>query len=267
MTLEASHRPRAVKEISPAALRESLNRLGVTSPVFDFDGTLIDSSSVFLAGIKEAVQQLCPDPERAAELNRQFLEMIPRLQPEFFVNRSILLWPLRIIGRQLRLSPNDPAVSAAEERLHRIYDQDSYSLLPGAKETVTKFFEAGFDPIMVTHAGERYTERKLRQTGLSGMFARVVCLSVDQPKRNQWQNCFQQLAILPKNALVTGDNWEADIEPTVVLGSIGVYISSEPGGHEFGRDDNYRLSKARILTVNGIGAVIDALVAAGKSRE
>ncbi|MBU2592849.1 MAG: HAD family hydrolase [Patescibacteria group bacterium] len=269
MTPEASRHPRAVEEISPAALRESLDKLGVGYPILDFDGTLIDSLSVFLAGIDSAIQELCPDPERIPEFNEQFLEMVGRLRLEFHVNREILLWPTHITARQLGLPPDHPKVRAAETKIHQIYDQDPYPLLPGAKETVIKFFEAGLDPIMVTHAGERYTERKLRQTGLAGMFKEVVCLSVDRPKRDQWSGCFQKLAIPPEKVLMIGDNWKEDIEPTVALGTRGVWINSKPEGREFGRN-NHRLSEegeGRVLTVNSIGAVIESLVTAGNSRE
>ncbi len=114
------------------------------------------------------------------------------------------------------------------EKLMKIYELPPV-VLPGAIEQVKLIRDAGVRVVLVTHAGEEWTQRKLSQ-GFLELFDGVVCTPVHLPKDIEaWENAMIKEDVDPRQALVVGDNPVSDIESA--LGA-GVKMAALVGGKE-----------------------------------
>lgn len=259
-------------------IQERLGQWGVEVVVWDFDSTLIDTTSLFKQAIADAsglllfgedwcniqAQGESEKLEQARGLVEFMNEAIWGLRPEFGVNPAIMRVAVHITAKREGLNLRDQRINLAMERIDNLYGRDVPVVFEGAKEAVALINATGRKSILMTHAEENWTRVKLAGAGFVGAFEQVVCFSVDQPKSGQWGEQFEKLSIKPEELLVIGDNLAADIEPVVVLGARAIWVTNEKlkvFGAEVTKEDvmEKRGLKERIIEVSRVGEVIAAI--------
>jgi len=231
------------------ALKQRLSENETTHVAFDLDGTLLDATKVFTEARLAALEIL--DPKEGPPLADQFLDAIIALRPEFHVNPAVMHVSLVNCAMYLGLSQNDPKIATARDRIDQIYNgRDRYPIFPEAKETIIAFFQAGVEPILVSHGADDYTKMKIQQADLSHLFAHIANLNINRPKNEQWEGVFNRLGIDPRQVLVVGDNLAADIEPALILRAEAVWINKKASPSQclsYGNGQADRLSVIRSI--------------------
>jgi len=248
-------------------LKSRFDELGVETVGIDFDGTLIDTPTLFRQAMFDASAILSAplDGYGLDEVMALMTNVMHELRPEFGVWPSVMDAAVYTVAGILQLEREDYLVEEALKRVHDIYTDDIPLLFDGAGDLVDSLNATGRDLYLMTHADPNWTRHKLDAVGLSGKFASVVCFSIDSPKAGQWERVLGQLEIDPAGLLVVGDNREADILPPVGLGARGVYVNL---GRKYYTMENSTgsgswqaaLETGRVYVANGTRNVISALL-------
>jgi len=216
------------------ALREQFTRWGIRYAAWDVDGTLIDTAPSFIKTIADVADFLVygkiqtfseSEPGSSAMIFNFIDEAIDGLRGQFRVNPMIMKVAVHLAALHLGLDPGAPRVDLAMARINRLYNQDLPPVFAGVEEAVVLIDGAVEESVLMTHAGRAWTDFKLRNVGLRHFFSRIACFSVDEIKSVQWQTQFDLLGIDPRECLVIGNNFRADIlVPVGQLGACGVFI-------------------------------------------
>lgn len=98
------------------------------------------------------------------------------------------------------------------------YEQ-SWALLPGAQEFLAA--TAYIPRAVVTNGSRQQAQRKLERCGLASRFTVLVTpddCGARKPSPKIFIHALNLLGVQPSEALMIGDNFEADIEPALALG-------------------------------------------------
>lgn len=256
---------RPKEENRATRLKDKLQQIGITTVVFDFDGTLIDIRELFNRAMLEATGLLLNDiknPFTIEAVKESLMDkIIHGIRREFGINPALMDATINLTAQSLGLNLDDDQVGQAKERVQQIYTTDIPLALDGAMETVDLLNDAGVRVILATHAARRWTQHKLAMTGFSGKFARVACFSIDRPKSKQWPEQIARWSVSPNELLVVGDNFEADVRIPSELGALGVWIKAQkrPFGAELNERDEPKANE-RLIIIKEVKELKNALL-------
>lgn len=247
-----------------------MDQWGIETVCWDFDGTLVDTKSVFNEAMVNASGFLLFGEawgsqeeengrlKQAQEFKKLVMdEIVWSLRPEFGVNPTIMEATVKLAAQVLTLDLNSEQVDWAVERVRFIYSKDVPVVFEGAMEVVGLINKTGTTSVLTTHAEADWTWNKQIGTGFVGKFEQVVHFSIDEPKSVQWVRELVRLGVDPRALLVVGDNLEADIQPPVELGARGVWVLNGQLGKPM---DEYPLLRERVTRVGWIREVIEAII-------
>ncbi|MDH3288952.1 MAG: HAD-IA family hydrolase [Betaproteobacteria bacterium] len=159
--------------------------------VFDWDGTLMDSTATIVVALQSACADLdlpVPSEEQARYiiglgLNDAMSHILPGIDPAHH---------LRIVERY---------------RFHYVQRDAETTLFPGAAELIAALHEAGFLLAVATGKGRRGLERVLESTGLKELFHASRCADEghSKPDPGMLGALLDELAVTSNRALMIGD--------------------------------------------------------------
>lgn len=215
-------------------LKKKFAQWGITTVCWDFDDTLIDTANLFNQAMIDAGKILLFSnsakgvnikPRRVKNLKEEVMEdILWQLRSDFGVKPSIMEMTILLTAKQLGLKSGSPQVDQAVERVKQIYKRDVPTIFAEAVESLDLLNRTGIRSILITHAEEEWTLIKRLKTGLIGKFERIICFSIDYPKSIQWEKHIKNLKLEPQRLLIIGDNFAADIQPTVKLGARAIWV-------------------------------------------
>ncbi len=159
--------------------------------IFDWDGTLMDSTRQIVAAMQAAARDLgLPGrSERAIQdiIGLGLKEAMERLYPALAPDRY-------------------PALLAAYRR-HWFGPANDSRLFPGAGETLQRLHRQGYLLAVATGKGRPGLDRVLAETGLAGLFAATRCAdeTLSKPDPRMVQEILALTGTPPERALVIGD--------------------------------------------------------------
>jgi phosphoglycolate phosphatase len=159
--------------------------------VFDWDGTLMDSTAGITVAIQEAARDMgLPVPEREAAshviglgLHDSLRGAVPSLPPERYVE------------------------FAEHYRRHFQARQDEMALFPGVPELLQELLDRDFRLAVATGKSRRGLDHALGATGLARYFAATRCADETRPKPDPAMllELMQELALERSALLMVGD--------------------------------------------------------------
>ncbi len=159
--------------------------------VFDWDGTLMDTTAIIASGMRHAARELgCQVPERSAALRviglgwqRALTEAIPDLKPEDYPRFAAVFrdWYL----------PNEKRVV----------------LFPGVKLLLSRLREKGVRLAVATGKSRPGLDRVLAQTGLGPLFETTVTADEYRPKPDpeMLEAVLLETGVAAQDAVMVGD--------------------------------------------------------------
>ena len=165
--------------------------------VFDWDGTLIDSTTI----IADSLQQAC----------RDLGEPVPTDIDARYVIGLGLSDALKHVAP--RLSPDRHPDLAARYRHHFISRDAQIALYPGVRELLAELAAAGFVLGIATGKSRAGLDRALAQHGIGGRFAATRCADEGFPKPHpdMLEQLINRVGVSPRETLMVGDTTH-DIE-------------------------------------------------------
>jgi len=159
--------------------------------IFDWDGTLMDST----AAIAEAIQEACADLG---------LPVPPTLQARYVIGLG-LTDAMRHILPDLPDSEYPKVVD--RYRLHFLRRDGGTTLFPGAQEMIEDLRERGYMLAVATGKSRRGLDRALEATGLRGLFDATRCADEGfaKPHPGMLMTILDTLATPSEKALMIGD--------------------------------------------------------------
>jgi phosphoglycolate phosphatase len=184
--------------------------------VFDWDGTLMDSTTHIVRSIQAACRDLgLPVPEDAAARHviglglREALQIaVPTLSPEGY-----------------------PALAESYRR-HYLLDDIKEELFAGVREMLEELRDAGYRLAVATGKGRMGLNRALEETGLAGMFDDTRC--ADETFSKPHPAMLQELALAlgqdMARTVMIGDTTH-DLQMAINAGAAGVGVAygAHPG--------------------------------------
>ena len=159
--------------------------------VFDWDGTLSDSTAAIVRAIQDAAADLglpVPDDATASHviglgLHEALARAVPTLPPERIAEYS------------------------ARYRIHYLAREADLVLFPGTRELLADLREAGVLLAIATGKSQRGLQRALAGAGLSAEFAATRCADQTHPKPHPAMllEIADELMIAPQRMLMVGD--------------------------------------------------------------
>ncbi len=147
----------------------------------------------------------------------------------------------------------DPA-GLFEELYEHFSSPERWALLPGAVETVTEIRARGYRTGMISNWDDRLPVL-LRSFGLEDLLDPVVVscrVGVEKPDRRIFEAALSSAATEPREALMVGDDLEADVAGATALGMRAVWIP-RPGAERDGVPALGRLSDLLEILPGGVG--------------
>lgn len=159
--------------------------------VFDWDGTVVDSTAVIASSIQAACRDLglpVPSDEAARHVIGMGLEQalrhaVPAAPPE-------LVQPL-----------------AERYRHYYLARDETIPLFEGGRDTIAELHDAGYQLAVATGKSRMGLERSMRASGMAGYFhaTRTADQTFSKPHPAMLLEIMDELAIEPERALMVGD--------------------------------------------------------------
>lgn len=184
-----------------------VNSTSVTTLLFDWDGTLVDSAELGLVAYE-----------------RSFAELGVPFDHETY--RAVYSPNWLTVYEGLGL-PKEHWQRADELWTHH-YDQQSAKLIEGATETVADIRQKGYRLGVVSSGNDCRVNREINELGLAGFFEVVICheqIRNRKPHPEGIEIAMQQLGVAPIQTCYVGDSPE-DIEMGKRAGVITVGVRS-----------------------------------------
>jgi len=212
--------------------------------IFDWDGTLADSTGHIVASMQEAIGALNLPP-RSDQTIRELIglglvEAMQRLFPELEVDEV-----LRLLGEYRRIAPGNPAHAAP--------------LFAGVYEALQALHGQGYLLAVATGKSRPGLDRSFRAHAmLKPMFFATRCAdeTADKPDPLMLRQLLQEAGLQPDQALMIGDtDYDVGMATTLGMPALGVGC----GVHEPGR----LLRAGARAVLENVSAVPGWLAAAG----
>jgi len=178
--------------------------------VFDWDGTLVDSTTL----IGEALQHACRDlglpvPDDAAAryvIGLGIADAMQLIAPDFPPNRYPEL--------------------GAHYRAHYLVRESEVPLFEGVRELLAELAAAGFQLAIATGKTRAGLARSLTRSGLDGMFHATRCADEGFPKPHpdMLLHLMERLAVAPHATLMIGDTTH-DLDLARNAGASGLAVT------------------------------------------
>jgi phosphoglycolate phosphatase len=183
--------------------------------VFDWDGTLCDSTGI----IAEAIQNAC----------RDLGEPVPDMQSARFVIGLGLADAMRTVAPGLPVHRHSEL--AAHYRRHYLAREDDIPLFPGAAELLEELDASAYFLAVATGKTRAGLDRALAKNGLATRFHATRCADEGFPKPHpdMLLHLMERLAAAPRETLMIGDTTH-DLELARNAGASGVAVAY--GAHE-----------------------------------
>jgi phosphoglycolate phosphatase len=159
--------------------------------VFDWDGTLVDSTSIIVRALQAACRDVgepMPDDERATYvIGLGLADALAHVAPALPVERHAEL--------------------ADRYRSHYLGAERDIPLFDGAAELLAELRDAGFLLAVATGKTRKGLDRGLAQHGVGHLFAATRCSDEDAPKPNpdMLLHLMRRLGVTPAETLMVGD--------------------------------------------------------------
>lgn len=159
--------------------------------VFDWDGTLSDSTAAIVRAIQDAAADLglpVPDDATASHVIGLGLhEALARAVPSLEAHRIVEF--------------------SARYRVHYLAREAELVLFAGARELIVDLRDAGVLLAIATGKSQRGLQRALAATGLAGDFVATRCADQTHPKPHPAMllELTDELAVAPERTLMVGD--------------------------------------------------------------
>ena len=184
--------------------------------VFDWDGTLSDSTEAIARAIQDAAADLglpVPDDATASHviglgLHDALARAVPTLAPERIPEYS------------------------ARYRFHFLAREAELVLFPGARELIAELRAAGVLLAIATGKSQRGLQRALASTALAGEFAATRCADQTHPKPHPAMlfELADELMVPPERTLMVGDTTH-DLQMAAAAGTTAVGLTQ--GAHPY----------------------------------
>jgi phosphoglycolate phosphatase len=182
--------------------------------VFDWDGTLSDSTAAIVRAIQDAAADLgLPVPDEATAshviglgLHEALARAVPTLPPSRIPEYS------------------------ARYRAHYFAREAELTLFPGARELIAALRAAGVPLAIATGKSQRGLQRALKQAGLIAEFAATRCADQTHPKPHPAMllELAEELMVEPARTLMIGDTTH-DLQMAAAARAAGVGVTT--GAH------------------------------------
>lgn len=251
-------------------LRKKLKQWQIETVLWDFDGTLVDTTNHYLSKMIDAcmiplygkIQKQKEKLERARKTAEEVMTpAIWSFHDQYGVNPMIMEMAVITTAKLIGLKPGSARTEPALKKIRTI-QISSPKVLPGAVEIVEMVTAAGGRPVLATHANREWTWIKVAQSGFIGKFEKTLCFAVDKPKAGQWQAQIGKLKTASKNMLVVGDNFKGDILPILKLGGRGVWIANTKrvGSETISPKELKKTFKNKVVVIEKISELVDAVL-------
>ena len=184
--------------------------------VFDWDGTLSDSTAAIARAIQDAAADLglpVPDDATASHviglgLHDALARAVPTLAPERIPEYS------------------------ARYRFHYLAREAELVLFPGARELIAELRAAGALLAIATGKSQRGLQRALASTALGSEFAATRCADQTHPKPHPAMllELADELMVAPERTLMVGDTTH-DLQMAAAAGAAAAGLTQ--GAHPF----------------------------------
>lgn len=186
--------------------------------VFDWDGTLADSTQTIVDAIQSASRDAglpIPDDERS---------------------RSIIGLGLREALHQLFPGITEETERHLVERyrVHYFAHDEKIVLFDGVEDALHELSAAGFMLAVATGKGRGGLNRAMMQTGLDGVFHASRCAGecFSKPHPQMLEEILDELGAMPEQALMIGDtHFDLQMAQNAGMSSLGVSYGAHPEDH------------------------------------
>ena len=185
--------------------------------VFDWDGTLSDSTAAIARAIQDAAADLglpVPDDATASHviglgLHEALARAVPTLPAERIPEYS------------------------ARYRVHYLAREAELSLFPGARELIAGLQGAGVLLAIATGKSQRGLQRALADAGLTAQFAATRCADQTHPKPHPAMllELAEELMVAPRRMLMVGDTTH-DLQMAAAADAAAVGLTQGAHPHE-----------------------------------
>ncbi|WP_329741491.1 HAD family hydrolase [Dyella sp. A6] len=175
-------------------------------------------------------------------------------------------------AKGMTLSMVETAIAVTGERIsvadiHRLVElgkqvlQHPVDLLPGIREAVEQVARE-YAVVLITKGDLFHQEKKVRQSGLAGLFGRIEIVS--EKDSATYSRVLGEFGLEPGQFAMVGNSLRSDIEPVLRLGGWGVHMPyhvtwSHELDHGLGQDDAHRM-----LTVEAAAGIPAAVAELAK---
>ena len=184
--------------------------------VFDWDGTLMDSTAGITVSIQEAAREMgLPVPAREAAshviglgLQDSLRSAVPSLPPEKYMDFVALY------------------------RKHFNAQQEAMDLFPGVREMLEELCSREFKLAVATGKSRRGLDQALEMTGLRGHFAATRCADETSPKPHPAMlfELMEELALTAGELLMIGDtSHDLGMANRAGVDAVAVTYGAHPG--------------------------------------
>lgn len=202
---------------------------GITTVFFDAGGTLVKP--------KEDVGQVYARTGRRYGLDVDSNELLASFLATFHEQKLDGLpqdkrWWQDVVGKTFgRFGGGSDPLALFEELYAHFTDPASWELFPCALDTILELKRRGYGTALISNWDDRLPELLEGLGLLSQLAPRVISyrVGVEKPHRRIFETALAEAEVEPAEALMVGDDWEADIVGARALGMPAVYV--ERHGH------------------------------------
>jgi FMN phosphatase YigB (HAD superfamily) len=243
------------------SLEEYLNKRDITGVVFDIDNTLLATGEYYNEQIRQLSLKLAPKFKDNTQ--EEFVEGVNEAINKVFFERKlkpILIYKIYLQGLSVFLGEDIPRNL---EKQVKQYFKDFYTVVPTPYRSVPNilktFLSCNVKIILHSHAQEDWT--KLKTDYLSKLLdydLKYFATPITEDKnKDSWLKAFEKIPSKPENVLVVGDNFYADILPSIEAGSKYLtWIDRHKQGLE---DKDLSKDDIELVRISDIGEILDSL--------
>lgn len=190
----------------------------IKAVIFDLDDTLLKTHAVFVQHIEEVKRIITKENG----INyKEFEKAIERTMIETYEKafvRPSKIWKMvfEVLAEKFDLSESQ--VEKYMKEIFKIYEEIP-EVFPDVIDTLKELQRRHIHLLVLTHAEEEWTTRKIEGSGLSKYFNEIFYASVDKKKdKTDWTRAVELSGHPLSEIAVVGDNIKGDIVAAVEIG-------------------------------------------------